>query len=243
MIKAPTKSMEAIVFDCDGTLTHIEGIDELARWQGVGEEVAQLTAEAMGRSGINPELYRYRLELVKPTLQQMQELGECYFQNRAPQLLEVIHILQRLGKALYIISAGLTPAIHFFAQHLGISDQHIYAVDITFDHQGVYENFAAQSPLIHPHGKCVVMQEIAHKHPTILFVGDGLSDLEAKGEVTRFVGYGGAFPRENIKRASDCYIEKPSMAGLLACALTQEEVLKLTSAEHEIYQQGLRDLQ
>ena len=42
-MKAPTWQLDhpinAIVFDCDGTLSIIEGIDELARNNGVGDAV------------------------------------------------------------------------------------------------------------------------------------------------------------------------------------------------------------
>ena len=36
-----------VVFDCDSTLSTIEGVDELALRAGVGDEVARLTTAAM----------------------------------------------------------------------------------------------------------------------------------------------------------------------------------------------------
>ena len=38
---------ELSILDCDSTLSTIEGIDELARWQGRTQQVAELTNRAM----------------------------------------------------------------------------------------------------------------------------------------------------------------------------------------------------
>src|SRR4051812_47754308 len=79
---SPTLPIDAIIFDCDGTLSHIEGIDELAKENGVGEQGVKLTEEAMGRSGMSPELYEHRLNLVLPTAAQVDTLGQLYFQHK-----------------------------------------------------------------------------------------------------------------------------------------------------------------
>src|SRR5690348_9103164 len=97
--------LDAILFDCDGTLSAIEGIDELARNKGAAQEVQSLTEQAMGKSGMNPGLYRKRLDLVKPTQEQVVALGMQYYTHRAPDVEGVIALLKRLNKFLYIISA------------------------------------------------------------------------------------------------------------------------------------------
>jgi phosphoserine phosphatase len=93
--------MDAIIFDCDGTLSSIEGIDELARQNGVAAPVAALTAIAMGRTGINPDLYQERLSLVKPHSEQVLALGREYYQEITPDARAVVQIFQRLEKAIY----------------------------------------------------------------------------------------------------------------------------------------------
>jgi len=45
-------SFDVICFDCDSTLSRIEGIDELARRVGMGEEMSKLTDLAM--NGVVP---------------------------------------------------------------------------------------------------------------------------------------------------------------------------------------------
>ena len=70
--------LDAIIFDCDGTLSAIEGIDELARYNNVNKHVEALTKFAMERGAMNEELYRERLQLVQPSRQQIDELVESY---------------------------------------------------------------------------------------------------------------------------------------------------------------------
>ncbi len=220
----PLIPMDAIVFDCDGTLSHIEGIDELAQVCGVGEQVKNLTAEAMGHSGINPELYRQRLDLVMPTRDQVAALGDHYFQHMAPGLLTVLKTLTRLGKAIYIISAGLYPAVVRFAHLLNIPAANVFAVDIYFDEQGRYRDFDHESPLVFSDGKCRIAAHLKQRYPQLVYVGDGLNDVATQDVVTRFVGYGGAYYRENIERMCQYYINVPSLLPLLPLCLTAEEM-------------------
>jgi phosphoserine phosphatase len=46
----PTIPFDAVIFDCDGTLSAVEGIDELAEKNAVGREVKALTQIAMGQT-------------------------------------------------------------------------------------------------------------------------------------------------------------------------------------------------
>lgn len=229
----------AIIFDCDGTLSSIEGIDELAEKNEVGDVVQRLTAEAMGKSGMCADLYAERLDLVQPTQDQMVTLGLEYFKHQVPDITNVIHILKRLKKSIYIISAGLLPAVADFGKLLQIAEENIYAVNITFDSQGKYVGFDQTSPLINKHGKRIVVNEIKKKHETIAYVGDGLSDYEVYDLVQRFIGYGGAYYRENIADLCQYYIKTLSMAPLLPLLLTKEEYERLPPQEKQIYQRGL----
>jgi phosphoserine phosphatase len=215
--------ISAIIFDCDGTLSQIEGIDELARENGVGEAVQRLTEAAMGKIGMNPDLYAQRLDLVRPTHSQVMALGDKYMAKRAPDIEEVLATFKQLGKAIYIVSGGLYPAVEVFAKYLQIPSENIFAVDVKFDSAGNYVDFDHTSPLITADGKKEVVQQIKKMHSELIYVGDGLSDLVVKDLVTRFIGYGGAFYRENIERACQWYIKELSMLSLLKWSLTEEE--------------------
>lgn len=231
--------ISAIIFDCDGTLTSIEGIDELAKNNGVGESVQILTANAMGTTGINPELYQKRLDLVRPTHEQVIALGREYFSRRSPNSSEVIKLLQKLKKEVYLISAGLLPAVQIFGELLHIPKANIFAVDIQFDHQGSYLSYESNSPMVRNDGKRQVIAKIKATHPDLAFIGDGLNDLSARDLVKRFIGYGGAYYRENIAAQCDYYIATLSLAPLLSLVLTAEEENTLVAEDQKLLAAGL----
>lgn len=236
-------AIDAVVFDCDGTLSTIEGIDELAKLNGVYEIVRALTEEAMGKSGMHEKLYAERLQLVRPTYLEVQQLGKNYFQHRVPEVQNVIRLLKQLQKTIYIISAGLDIAVKQFGNLLNIAEENIFAVALFFDAAGNYLDFDRSSSLCHSLGKRQVIERLKQLHNHILFVGDGLNDLAVKDLVTRFVGFGGCYYRENIARQCDYYIRTLSMAPLLPLALTQNEQILLKNKDKELYNQGVIAIQ
>jgi phosphoserine phosphatase len=231
-----TTPLNAVAFDCDGTLSDIEGINLLAAENGVGTEVKALTAQAMGSTGLTPELYAKRLQLTQPTQQQVLWAGDRYCATAAQQAKDVITVFQQLGKRIAIISAGLRPAINRLADALQITHDHVFSVDIQFDQQGHYRDFDHTSPLANRDGKRVILQQLSHTYPHMGYIGDSVDDYAAHDCVSRFVGYGGMFYRENLARQCEFYIRKPSMISLLALLLTQQEANQLTGQQHEFYQ-------
>ena len=77
-----------VIFDCDSTLSAIEGIDELA--VHCRENVAQLTDAAM--RGVIPleEVYGRRLDLVRPTRAAIVALGLQYVARLVPDARETV---------------------------------------------------------------------------------------------------------------------------------------------------------
>jgi phosphoserine phosphatase len=230
--------VDAIVFDCDGTLSKIEGIDELAAHNGVGARVKQLTAYAMGETGLNESLYQQRLQLVQPTREQVMALAQRYYQHRVADVAQLIQLFQRLGKAVYIVSAGLYPAVAGFGELLQVPPAHIFAVEIEFDEQGNYADFNHASPLANNRGKREIVAAIKQKHAAIGYVGDGMNDLAVMELVVRFIGYGGSFYYEKVAEQCDFYIKSPSMTPLLPLILTLAEMESLSGDALKLYQQG-----
>jgi phosphoserine phosphatase len=235
--------IDTIIFDCDGTLSTIEGIDELALSNGASETVRQLTEDAMSRSSMNLELYDRRLELVKPTRKATTELADHYFAHRTPDIEAIIRIFKRLKKNVYILSAGLLPSVSLFGEQLGIPKENIIAVDIQFNEQGNYQDFDRTSPLVTSTGKRIIVSQIKALHPELIFVGDGMNDIAALDLVDRFIGYGGAFYREKIAELSQFYITVPTLAPLLPLTLTLDEFNQLNADERMLYQKGLQAIQ
>jgi phosphoserine phosphatase len=239
----PPKPFQYVFFDVDSTLSAIEGIDVLANWNHVGEEVAAITEQCMSKTGMNPKAYQYRLDKVKPTLQQINELSELYIQQLTPGAKEVIAILHQLGKTPFIISAGLKQALIPLAHHLSIPLAHTFAVDIYFDEMGNYHHFDNTSLLAKKQGKSSIIEQACPTRDTVLLIGDGLSDLEAEGVVSRFVGFGGHCLRENVQKASEFYIKTPHLYALLPLLLTANEVEKLNQQASNLYMKGLTAIQ
>lgn len=231
--------IEAILFDCDGTLSSIEGIDELANINHVGNIVKQLTEKAMGKSGMTLQVYEKRLNLVKPTAAQVLYAGQAYIQHKTPEIVQVIQLLHHLQKVIYIVSAGLFPAVKVLADYLKIPHENIFAVDIKFNQYGEYQDFDRLSPMTQKKGKREIVSLLKKRHNTLAFVGDGLTDYEVYDQVTRFVGYGGAYYRENIEKLCEYYIKTQSMAPLIPFILTEKEMMSLSTEEREFYQQSL----
>lgn len=234
-----TQTLDAICFDCDGTMSAIEGINELAKYSNTTEKVEALTNIAMSETGITPTIYSERLKLIYPTQDNLITLAETYFENIAPDIAQVIQTYQRLNKVVYIISAGMNPAIKMFGNKLGIPSENIYAVDLFFDENGKYEKYDHSSPLIHNDGKRFLVNQIKSKHPHILHIGDGLNDVATMDIVTRFVGYGGFFNRDHIAELCQFYIRTKSLSALLPLSLTEDEQEYLTDDEQGLYHKGL----
>jgi len=74
-----------IIFDLDSTLSSIEGIDELGKLRNMGKRIKRLTREAM--SGRLPfgEVFIHRLELIKPTKNELKIIGKLYKNNITSQ--------------------------------------------------------------------------------------------------------------------------------------------------------------
>lgn len=231
--------IDAILFDCDGTLTRLEGVNELAKTNGVGEHIETLTHEAMSITGLTPELYQKRLHLIHPKESQIKKLGQLYFDHCVPDAHALIQILQRLQKSVYVVSAGMNPAVAIFGEKLNIPAEHIYAVNLQFDCQGDYLDFDRTSPLIHNHGKRKIVEKLKSKHPNILHIGDGLNDYVTHDIVTRYIGYGGVYYRENLASLCQYYIQTLSLAPLLPLCLTQEESEQLSQHEFKLYHKGM----
>lgn len=235
----PTKPIDTFFFDCDGTLSLIEGIDVLASMNGVGEEVHSITKRCMGVTGLSLEEYKKRLEYVQPNRLQLQQLANMYRIQRTPGTLETIHLLKNIGKTIYIISAGIKSAIIPLAQDLGIPTENVLAVDVYLDEYGHYAGFDETSDLVRAEGKNRQILNILKNNGNSLLVGDGYSDWEANTVVTRFIGFSGLNPKPWVQTHSDFFISDISMYPIINLGLTYEEQKNLPQQFLPYYEKGL----
>lgn len=239
-----------IIFDCDSTLSTIEGIDELARKKGKFDEVKRMTDAAMDGEVHLQSVYDRRLELLSPTRAEIRELERLYRHTLVPDVPEVIRALQWLDKELFIVSGGLLPAVRPFGEGLGIPRQNIRAVDVLYNRltgnwwdyqqdqwgQRPDETFldSEETPLIESHGKAdVVTHLLAGREGRSMLVGDGMSDIAAKPVVDLVVGFGGVVTRQQVAREADVFITAASMAPVLPLALNARHRDRLRHTPHQ----------
>lgn len=210
-------SFGVVFFDVDSTLVTIEGIDVLG---GDRPDIRALTDAAMNGEIAIDEVYGRRLEIIRPTIGDIEALSARYIASLIPDAGSVIARLRAAGLTIHLVTAGIEQAILPLAAELQIPPRAVHAVRIAFDHRGHYRDFDRSSPLARQGGKeTVVMNVRARTKGKAAYVGDGVTDLEAKDAVDLFIGFGGVTIRERVQAASDVYITEPRLAAILPLIL------------------------
>lgn len=201
-------AVKLVVFDCDSTLSSIEGVDELARARGPELLAA---AEAMTNDAMDGRLaveavFGARLELIKPTAAEVATVGARYVETVEPTARQTLATLRARGWTPIILSGGFRQAIRPLADYLGI--ERVEAVDLHFDAAGDYAGFAEDYPTTRSGGKPIVIERLRTEFGAseIVMVGDGVSDLETKPVVERFIGFGGTVAREKVRAGATHFI-------------------------------------
>lgn len=210
-------AFRSVIFDCDSTLSAIEGIEELAREHRA--EVQRLTGLAMQGAVSLESVYGKRLELIRPTRAAVERIGRMYIERMVPGAGEVVRGLVSEGVRVFVVSGGLLPAVRAIGHHLGVPDEHIGAVDLHFDQRGDYAGFDETSVLTRSNGKRMWIEARADILRPSLMVGDGATDLEARPVVDRFVAFTGVARRDPVVAAADFVVPGPSLHGILTIAL------------------------
>lgn len=212
-------SFDVICFDCDSTLSRVEGIDELARRQGRFEQVAAMTDAAMNGEMALEAVYGERLGVIKPDQAAIDWLADLYIAEIVEGVAETIKTLQDNGKLIHIISGGLRQAILPLAALLGIPEEHVHAVDVVFDEQGQYVDFARHSPLAVSGGKARICRRLRMHHSSLVMIGDGKTDLEAKLAGAYMIGFGGVVKRPLVQEQADLFLADTSLTAILPYVL------------------------
>jgi phosphoserine phosphatase len=208
-------SFDVICFDCDSTLSKIEGIDELAKWAGVGEEMARLTDAAMNGELPLEDVYAKRLDTIKPDRISIEKLGDLYIQEMVNGANEVFATLLGQGKDVHIISGGLRQAILPLANVLNIPEHNVHAVDISFNPDGSYLNFDVNSPLARTGGKGEICKQLLKDKQSLAIIGDGKTDMEAKQPGVTVIGFGGICDRPIVRELADHFTVEASLKAVL----------------------------
>jgi phosphoserine phosphatase len=208
----------SVIFDCDSTLSAIEGIEELAHAHRT--EIAQLTEEAMRGEILLEDVYARRLELVRPTRDQVAALGERYVRTLVTDARETVAALLAESIEVRILSGGIRQAVETLALALGLTERAVAAVEVHFDENGDYAGFDESSPLTRSGGKRTILERWLPELPRpIMLVGDGATDLEARPPADTFVAFAGVVERPVVIDAADVVVRSPSLAPIVVLAL------------------------
>jgi phosphoserine phosphatase len=200
--------MKLIVFDCDSTLSAIEGIDELARVNGPDtfQEIEALTNAAMNGEVPIDDIFAQRLDIIKPSLDTCKKVGQLYIEHIEPTALATLGQLRSDGWEIVIVSGGFTQVIEPLAALLGV--KRIEAVPLKFCEDGSYAGYDTSAPPTRNGGKPQIIEqlkaELSPEH--IVMVGDGISDLEAQSVADTFIGFGRYAAREKVKAEADHFV-------------------------------------
>jgi phosphoserine phosphatase len=227
---------DVVIFDCDSTLSSVEGIDELARANDQQTRVAALTQRAMDGEVPLEQVYRRRLDMSNLTQALVNGLWRTYQENVIADAREVIAALQDLGCHVFIVSGGLFEPVRDFGVWLGVPRENIYAVSAEYDQlagawwryweqpggQNPNANYMAlrSTPLSGSSGKAVIIDQIRSRYRgRAMLIGDGLSDLEAMAHVDLFVGFGGVVHRERVAAQAPVYLKTAHLSPIVPLAL------------------------
>lgn len=207
-VASPSSPTKLICFDCDSTLSAIEGIDELARLRGPATlaQVAAMTNDAMDGKIPLEQVFGRRLDIIRPGKAETEAVGQLYIKDIEPTAKETVAKLKAAGWTPVIVSAGYTQAIEPLAKFLGIA--RIEAVALKFDAKGNYAGFDEAHPATRKGGKPEIVQALRRELQPVrsVAVGDGVSDLETKPVVDLFVGFGRYTERAKVKAGAAKFI-------------------------------------
>jgi phosphoserine phosphatase len=200
--------IKLICFDCDSTLSSIEGIDELARVRGpeTFAAVEAMTNDAMNGKIAVEAVFGKRLEIIKPDRASVEAVGRRYVETIEPTAKSTFAALREQGWTLVILSGGFRQAIAPLAAVLGVT--RVEAVDLFFNADGSYVGYDTDYPTTRSGGKPEMIARLKKEMSPerTVMIGDGVSDLEARPVVDRFIGFGRYTVRPKVQAGAHAFI-------------------------------------
>jgi len=96
------------------------------------------------------------------------------------------------------------------ADKLNIPYNRIYANNLLFKTEdGTFAGFDKDEPTSRDGGKPAVVKLLkeAHGYSTVVMIGDGVTDMQARPPASLFIGFGGVVVREKVKQGADWFID------------------------------------
>ena len=215
------RGQHLVVIDVDSTLIQNEVIDLIAEHAGVGEQVAQITAQAMAGDLDFVAALRARVVLLKGL--PVSVLDEVRTRLKlTPGARTLCRTLNTLGYRVCLVSGGFAEVIMPLADELGIDD-------VRANHLGVRDGYLTGEVvgvIVDRQGKKAALEEFAAKYEIpmrrTIAIGDGANDvsmLEAAGLGVSFNGKAAA------REAADAALSVPYLDSVLyLLGITREDI-------------------
>ena len=215
------RGQHLVVIDVDSTLIQNEVIDLIAEHAGVGEQVAQITAQAMAGELDFVAALRARVALLKGL--PVSVLDEVRTRLKlTPGARTLCRTLNTLGYRVCLVSGGFAEVIMPLADELGIDD-------VRANHLGVRDGYLTGEVvgvIVDRQGKKAALEEFAAKYEIpmrrTIAIGDGANDvsmLEAAGLGVSFKGKAAA------REAADAALSVPYLDSVLyLLGITREDI-------------------
>ncbi|KAH0561909.1 phosphoserine phosphatase [Cotesia glomerata] len=207
-IKIIWKNADAVSFDVDSTVIQEEGIDELAKFCGKGDQVTELTKKAMQGNMTFQQSLTVRLNIIRPSLEQIKQFIKIHPPKLTPGIKELVDKLHEKNKKVFLVSGGFRCLISPVATRLNISQDNIFANRLLFNFAGEFGGFDENELTAKSGGKAQVIKRLKENYnfKTIVHIGDGATDLEACPPADAFIGFGGNVVRDTVKNASRWFV-------------------------------------
>uniref|UniRef100_A0A8C8D895 Phosphoserine phosphatase n=1 Tax=Oncorhynchus tshawytscha TaxID=74940 RepID=A0A8C8D895_ONCTS len=211
-LKTSTKEIfrraDAVCFDVDSTVIREEGIDELAKFCGVGDAVTEMTHKAMGGSVTFKTALTERLSIIRCSREQVNKLITDHPPQLTAGIKELVDTLHQRNVKVFLVSGGFRCIVEHVSTQLNIPLHHVYANRLKFYFNGEFAGFDETQPTSESNGKGKVISMLKEKHgfKNVVMIGDGATDLEACPPANAFIGFGGNVVRQQVKERSLWYV-------------------------------------
>lgn len=153
-----------------------------------------------------------RLDIIKPSRASIEKCLKDNPLELTPGVDTFIETLIERGIDVYLVSGGFRIMIEPIARTLCVGKKNIYANTIFFDEKtpnGDYTGFCRNEPTSADMGKPKAVQQIKNEngYKTIVMIGDGATDAQAKPPADAFIGFGGVIVREAVKEKACWYVK------------------------------------
>ena len=170
------RNRRLVVFDMDSTLIEAEVIDELAKEAGVGDQVSEITEQAMRGEIDFTESFARRVGLLEGLSEEV--LSKVAARLKMTEGAErLIATLKSLGYKTAILSGGFTYFAKGLQDRLGID--YVYANELEIKNGRVTGCVTGQ--VVDGQRKAALLDELAQKEKIgreqVIAVGDGANDL------------------------------------------------------------------